>query len=76
MQKEPGDMERFDLIVPSIHCEGCVQVIGDALGRIPQVVHVDGKPKEKQVTVAVRKGSLSRERITEEISRLGHVVES
>jgi hypothetical protein len=53
-----------------------VQVIGDALGRIPQVVRVEGRPKEKHVTVAVQKGSLSREKIAEAISRLGHVVDS
>jgi Cu+-exporting ATPase len=73
---ENHDIEKLDFVVPSIHCDGCVQVIGDALGRIPQVVRVEGRPKEKHVTVAVQKGSLSREKIAEEISRLGHVVDS
>ena len=76
MTKENAAEERFDLIVPSIHCEGCVQVIGDALRRNPQVVRVEGWPREKQVTVSVQKGALSRESIAEEISKLGHVVES
>jgi hypothetical protein len=39
------------------------------------VVQVEGRPKEKHVTVAVQKGSLSREKIAEAISRLGHVVD-
>ena len=76
MTRDKDNMEKFDLVVPSIHCEGCVQVIGDALSRIPEVVRVEGRPKEKHVTVAVRRGSLSRERIAEEISKLGHVVNS
>ena len=76
MANEKDDVEKFDLVVPSIHCEGCVQVIGDALGRIPQVVRVEGRPRDKRVTVAVQKGSLTREKIAEEISKLGHVVES
>jgi P-type Cu+ transporter len=59
---ENEDVEKLDFVVPSIHCDGCVQVIDDALGRIPQVVQVEGRPKEKHVTVAVQKGSLSRER--------------
>ena len=62
---ENHDIEKLDFVVPSIHCDGCVQVIGDALGRIPQVVRVEGRPKEKHVTVAVQKGSLSREKIAE-----------
>ena len=73
---EKEDVEKLDFVVPSIHCEGCVQVIGDALRRIPQVVRVEGEPRKKHVTVAVQKSSLSREQIAEEISKLGHVVES
>ncbi len=69
------DDEKLDFVVPSIHCEGCVQVIRDALSRVPAVVGVEGKPREKHLTVAVQKGSLSREEIANEISRLGHVVE-
>ncbi|MBI2999621.1 MAG: heavy-metal-associated domain-containing protein [Deltaproteobacteria bacterium] len=73
---EKQDVEKLDFVVPSIHCEGCVQVIRDALSRVPAVVGVEGKPREKHLTVAVQKGSLSREEIVEEISRLGHVVDS
>lgn len=69
------DVDKFDFVVPSIHCEGCVQVIRDALRRLPQVVGVEGEPRKKHVTVAVQKSSLSREEIAEEISKLGHVVE-
>jgi P-type Cu+ transporter len=76
MAQQADDVEKFELVVPTIHCAGCVQVIGDALGRIPQVLRVEGKPEEKRVTVEVRKGSLSREQIADGISKLGHVVNS
>ncbi len=52
-----------------------MQVLRDALSRLPSVSVVEGKPKEKHLTVAVQKGSLSREEIAEEISKLGHIVE-
>lgn len=73
--REKEQIEKLEFVVPSIHCEGCVQVIRDALTRLPVVSGVEGKPAEKHLTVAVQKDSLSREEIAEEISKLGHVVE-
>lgn len=49
-------------------------IIRDALGRLPEVVKVDGKPKEKHLSISVKKGSLSREDLVDEITRLGDVV--
>ncbi|MBI4528502.1 MAG: heavy metal translocating P-type ATPase [Deltaproteobacteria bacterium] len=72
---EKEDVEKLDFIVPSIHCEGCVQVLRDALSRLPSVSEVEGKPKEKHLTVAVKRSSVTREEIAAEISRLGHVLE-
>jgi Cu+-exporting ATPase len=72
---EKQDVEKLDFVVPSIHCEGCVQVIRDALKRLPAISGVEGKPREKHLIVAVQKGSLSRAEVAEEISKLGHVVE-
>jgi Cu+-exporting ATPase len=72
---EKKDTEKIDFVVPSIHCEGCVQVIRDALTRLPAVSGVEGRAREKHLIVAVQKDSLSREEIAEEISKLGHVVE-
>jgi copper chaperone CopZ len=71
-RKETVDTLAFK--VPTIHCEGCVQIIRDALGRLPAVAKVEGKPNEKRITVFVQKGSLTREEIVGEITRLGHVV--
>ncbi len=67
-------VETLAFKVPTIHCEGCVQIIRDALGRLPAVAKVEGKPNEKRITVFVQKGSLTREEIAGEITRLGHVV--
>ena len=62
-------------MVPSIHCEGCVQVIRDVLSRVPAVIEVKGEPKKKHLSVSVQKGSLSRVEGADQISKLGHVVE-
>ncbi|MBI2350224.1 MAG: metal-transporting ATPase, partial [Deltaproteobacteria bacterium] len=70
------DVDTWSLKVPTIHCDGCVQIIRDALGRLPEVVQVEGKPKEKRVAISVKKGSLSREDVADEITRLGHSVDS
>lgn len=72
---ETQDVEKLDFMVPSIHCEGCVQVIRDALSRLPAVVEVKGEPKKKQLSVSVQKGSLSKVEVADQISKLGHVVE-
>ncbi len=70
-----GPIEQFNFKVPTIHCEGCVQIIRDALGRFPEVTRVEGEPTQKQIAVIVRTGAFSRDRIVGEISKLGHTVE-
>jgi len=72
-RKETMDTLAFK--VPTIHCEGCVQIIRDALGRLPAVTGVEGQPKAKRIQVAVQRGALSRDEIASEISKLGHIVE-
>ena len=72
---EKENVEKLDFVVPSIHCEGCVQVIRDALSRLPAVVEVKGEPQKKHLSVSVQKGSLSRVEVADQISKLGHVVE-
>ncbi len=69
------DVDTFSLTVPTIHCEGCVQVIRDALSRLPEVISVEGEPRAKRVRVSIQKGSLSKSDLTDQISKLGHVVE-
>ena len=69
-----GPVERLQLQVPTIHCDGCVQIIRDALGRFPEIAEVKGEPKKKRITVVFR-GSLAKDEIVNEISRLGHTVQ-
>lgn len=69
------DIEKLTFEVPTIHCDGCVGIIRDALSRIPTVAEVAGNPREKLITVAIQRGALSREEIANELTRLGHVVE-
>lgn len=68
-------VETLAFKVPTIHCDGCVSIIRDALSRLPAVAGVEGKPREKLIKVALQKGALSREEIAKQLSRLGHVVE-
>ncbi|MFQ5541895.1 MAG: heavy metal translocating P-type ATPase, partial [Candidatus Binatia bacterium] len=70
-----GPVEELHFQVPSIHCEGCVQIIRDALSRLPEVARVEGEPKQKRLTVTVQRGLASRDQVSGEIARLGHVVE-
>lgn len=70
-----GPVEELTFKVPTIHCEGCVQIIRDSLGRFPEVTKVEGEPTQKQIAVTVQKGSLPREQIAGEIAKLGHTIE-
>ncbi|MFQ5849299.1 MAG: heavy metal translocating P-type ATPase [Candidatus Binatia bacterium] len=70
-----GGVEKHHFQVPSIHCEGCVQNIREALSRFPEVARVEGEVKQRRVTVTVQKGLLPRDRVSSEIARLGHTVQ-
>ena len=67
-------MERLQFQVPTIHCDGCVQIIRDALGRFPEIAKVEGEPRQKRITVVFHR-PLPRDEIVNEISRLGHTVQ-
>ncbi len=62
------------LFVPSLRCQGCVNTLRDALGKLPIVVGVEGDPVSKQLVVTVRDGQGRVTAVEEEITRLGHVV--
>lgn len=71
---ESEPVERLQFQVPTIHCEGCVQIIRDALGRFPEIDRVEGEPRRKRITVVFH-GALARDEVAQEISRLGHTVQ-
>jgi len=74
LRRPAPTVQMVTLTVPSIHCEGCVAVIKDALVKLPGVVAAEGDPRTKQVIVTTRNGQDQRQAIQEAITRLGHVV--
>jgi len=73
-RRRPSELRQVTLSVPSIHCQGCVAKIRDALVKLPVVVAVDGNPATKQVVVTVRNGHGPLSAIEDTLTRLGHVV--
>jgi heavy metal translocating P-type ATPase len=73
-RRRPAAVERVSLMVPTIHCQGCVAMIQEELARLPNVVSVEGDAHTKLVTVITRDGHGQRQAIEQVLSRLGHVV--
>jgi cation transport ATPase len=73
-RRRPPALQQVTLMVPSIHCQGCVTTIRDELAKLPIVVAVDGNPESKQVVITMRDGHGQLSAIEETITRLGHVV--
>jgi P-type E1-E2 ATPase len=74
-RKRPPALERLTLKVPSIHCQGCVAMIQEALVKLPGVVSAEGDPHSKLVIVTTGDGQGQRQAIEAALTRLGHVVE-
>jgi len=73
-RRRPPALHRVTFSVPSLHCQGCVNTLRDALAELPVVAAVDGDPVRKQLVVTVRDGRDPVTVVEEEIARLGHVV--
>ena len=73
-RRRPPTVQRVTLTVPSIHCEGCVAVIKEALVKLPGVISAEGDSHTKQVVVATRDGQGQLRAIEEALTRLGHVI--
>jgi heavy metal translocating P-type ATPase len=54
--RRPAAVGRVTLRIPSIHCQGCVNRIQEALVKLPIVVSVDGDPQTKHIIVTMRDG--------------------
>ncbi len=72
-RKASEALEETTLTVPTIHCEGCVRTIREALTQ-RGALKVSGDPREKIVRVRYPKGVLDEEAIRQEICRAGFVV--
>lgn len=68
-------METTILLVPTIHCEGCVANIAGGVQQLPGVSHVEGDPQAKTVTVAYEPARVDLERIKGAIAERGFAVE-
>src|SRR5581483_2699400 len=53
-RRRPPALHRVTFSVPSLHCQGCVNTLRDALAKLPVVAAVDGDPVRKQLVVTVR----------------------
>jgi heavy metal translocating P-type ATPase len=74
LRRRPAAVERVSLTVPTIHCQGCVGIIQEELGKLPNVVSVEADADTKLVTVTRRDGHGQRRVIEQALTRLGHVV--
>lgn len=68
-------METTTLLVPKIHCEGCVANIAGGVEQLPGVSHVEGDPEAKTVTVAYEPARVDLGRIKGAIAERGFAVE-
>lgn len=64
----------LELHVPSIHCEGCLSTITQAVSRLPEVEAVEGDLKAKIVTVRYRDGRTAPADIRHTIDEAGFPV--
>ncbi len=72
-EKGEGVTKTVTLTVPSMHCEGCLARIQEALGALPGVESVAGELAGKLVTIRMDDPTLGKESLCETLSRIGHV---
>ena len=61
------------LVVPSMHCEGCLARIREAFDVLPGVESVEGDIAGKRVTVRTRDPAPGKEELCRILGRIGHV---
>jgi heavy metal translocating P-type ATPase len=68
------EVREVTFAVPSVHCEGCVRVLRDALGQVGGVIRVQGDAAGKRLVVAYRPGEVTEEAVRERILDAGHLL--
>jgi len=68
------EVQRLELHVPSMHCEGCLRTITTVVSRLPEVESVEGDLQDKTVTVYYRDGQAAPDRIRETVNEAGFPV--
>lgn len=71
--KEEVTMEKLTLKVPTIHCEGCLTGIRDALAKLLKVQEIEGDVKNKRITVTLRNRYMGRAEVCRALAEIGHV---
>ena len=66
--------KRVVLKVPSMHCEGCLSNIQDAVMGMDEVSSVEGNEQSKEIVVVYRGTSEVEGKIRKKIIDAGHVV--
>lgn len=61
------------LKVPTIHCQGCVRQIQDAVGKLPGVRKVEGDVAEKRITITPAGAGVDRQTVCAALGQIGHV---
>ncbi len=72
--EEESAVHDLTLHVPSIHCQGCLTAITQALANLPEVKAVEGDLDEKTVTVTYSGGQETPDRIRHAINEAGFPV--
>ena len=70
--QETTETKRLVLKVPTMHCEGCLAQIREALVGVPGVKNVEGDLVAKTITVE-SDAVLVRETLCEKLGRIGHL---
>ncbi len=73
-EREARGGQRLELYVPSMHCEGCLHAITQAVTRLPGVEAVAGDLKAKVVIVHYRDGRTAPDKIRGAINEAGFPV--
>ena len=68
-----GAARTLTLSVPTLHCEGCLAQVREALAALPGVAAVSGDLAHKRIEVHLRDPAPGREALCEALRRIGHL---
>lgn len=74
-RKEDEKMTEVTLKVPNISCQGCVEIIREALTDRDGVQKVESDPKKKRITVTYQREKIKLDEIRSRINQAGYTVD-
>lgn len=66
--------KQITLYIPTIHCEGCISSLVDAVTRMRGVLHVEGNLENKLLFVSFSPNQETKQHIQKEIMKMGHII--